>query len=98
MPTNKQHSTDLGQAKHELYELLKLEQSVAMHGARSCEATAIPQPNGCYELQVSLGTGGKLVTLRIKHHVRPRQFTTLAALLVCVKRLGLREVKVLLVP
>jgi hypothetical protein len=80
----------------ELYELLKLEQAVAIHGARSCSATAITLPNGRFELRVSLGSAGKVVALRIKHHVRPRQFTTMAALLVSLKRLGLKEVKVCL--
>lgn len=96
MPKNKSQSQVLDGANLALYELLNLEQSVAAHGARSCSATAITQPNGRYELRVSLGSAGKVVVLRIKHHARPRQFTTMAALLVCVKRLGLKEVEVIL--
>jgi hypothetical protein len=87
-------SINVGPGDPVLKEVLQIEHLVRANGVGTCAAIAIEQGDGTFALRVTLGRTANPVALRIKHHNRPRLFTTMSPILRCAKRFGFNEIQV----
>jgi hypothetical protein len=90
-------SFNLGEGDPTLQEIYQVEELVRTYRLETCTATAIEQVDGTFALRVTLGREAKSIVVRIKHHNRPRLFSTIFPLLGYAKRFGFHEVKVQLI-
>lgn len=90
-------SFNLGEGDPTLQEIFQVEELVRTYRIETCTATAIEQIDGKFALRVTLGREEKCIVVRIKHHNRPRLFSTFSPLLGCAKRFGFRDIKVQLI-